>query len=102
MTEKMIISENQATELLAFLVTSSRGVIEEPELYGSFRLMDAASRLLGFMLESRKQADEEFLQQLKDKIDSGKMLVMSDEEQYLAFTEDVVRSVTQWLKANAG
>ncbi len=101
MTEKLIISENQGNELLAFLVTSSRGVIEEPELYGSFRLMDAASLLLGFMLESGKQADEEFLQQLKNRIDTCKMLVMSDEEQYLAFTEDVVRSVTQRLKAQA-
>ena len=101
MSEKMLVSEDQAIELLAFLVTSSRGVIDEPELYGSFRLMDASSRLLGFMLESSEQEDKEFLSELKDRIDTGKMLMMTNEEEYVAFTEDIVKTVTQWLKYSA-
>lgn len=100
MSDKMVLSEDQAIELLAFLVTSSRGVIDEPELYGSFRLMDASSRLLGFMLESGEYEDKEFLAELKDKIDTGKMLVMSDEAEYVAFTEDIVKTVTRWLKSS--
>lgn len=98
MAEKMLLSEDQAMELLAFLVVSSRGVIDEPSLYGSFRLMDAAGRMLGFILDNGKVSDEDALRRMKERIDEGKMQMMTDEQGYVAFTEEMVRVVTKTLK----
>jgi len=55
--------------LVGFLLTSARGLVDEPKSYGPFRLLDAAGRLLaamdqqGFlddpMTEFRSQIDQE-------------------------------------------
>lgn len=98
MSENLVLSEDNAVELLAFLATSARGVLDEPELYGSFRLIDAASRLLGFILDSGKASDEAGLRKLKEQIDDHKLLMMTDEAAFRAFLDDMVREVTLELK----
>ncbi|WP_272914414.1 DUF6092 family protein [Candidatus Methanodesulfokora washburnensis] len=37
--------------MLSFLVSSARGCVDEPALYGSLRLIDAAARLINIMQE---------------------------------------------------
>lgn len=101
MSDKMVVSENDAMELLAFLVTSSRGVIDEPELYGSFRLIDAASRLLGFILKSGTAQNDSYLMQMKDRIDTDKMLMMTDTDAYKDFVEGMVREIARELKGRS-
>src|SRR5262245_24613141 len=41
----MVLSEGEALELLAFLVTAARTQVEEAPEYGPLRLLTAASRL---------------------------------------------------------
>lgn len=101
MSQRMVLSEEDVFELLAFLITSARGCIHEPETYGTFRLIDAASRLIGFVLDSGQAEDEGFLRQLKDEIDGEKLLLMTDEERYFQFLRDVAREIAQQLKKRA-
>lgn len=56
MSERMVISEDQVVELLAFLVTAARGLMYEPNNYGPMRLLDAAERLC---LSSQGEASPE-------------------------------------------
>ena len=67
----------------------------------TFRLIDAASRLIGFVLDSGQAEDEEFLRQFKDEIDGKKLLLMTDEERYFQFLRDVAREIAQQLKKRA-
>ncbi|MGC8974654.1 MAG: DUF6092 family protein [Thermoprotei archaeon] len=46
-TEDIIRDEH--FKLLAFLITSARGRVDEPHLYGPLRLVDAASKLIDIM-----------------------------------------------------
>ena len=45
MAATMVLTESEALELLAFLVTAARTQIDEPPEYGPLRLLTAASRL---------------------------------------------------------
>lgn len=45
MSQTMILSEDEVVELLAFLITAARGLIDEPNNYGPMRLLDAAERI---------------------------------------------------------
>ena len=64
-------SRDEFFALLAFLVTSARNCVEEPKLYGPFRLIDGASRLIE-ILEGAGIADE-FLVEMRGKIDGGEI-----------------------------
>ena len=102
MEQRITIAEDDVFELLAFLATSARLCVDEPRLYGTFRLVDGASRLLGFVLESDQMQDRQSLQQLKDEIDEKKFLLTTDQEGYLKFLDDLTRKVARELKERAG
>lgn len=102
MEQRIMLIEDDVFELLAFLVTSARLCVDEPKLYGTFRLVDGASRLLGFVLKSNRLADKQSLQQLKDEIDDRKFLLTTDQEGYFKFLDDLTRKVAKGLKERAG
>ena len=54
--------------LVAFLLTSARGLYDEPADYGIFRLLDASGRLLEIM--ERSELMDPFLAQLKGAVDA--------------------------------
>ena len=46
----LVLSEEQALELITFLVSAAEICLHEPIYYGTFRLIDGASRLMGMLL----------------------------------------------------
>lgn len=101
MSERGVISEEALFELLSFLVTSAHLCVEEPRLYGTFRLIDAACRLLGFALEGGQLESEQFLRAFKEDADQRKFLLFSDEACYLEFLEDATRTLAKEAKSRA-
>ncbi len=93
-------SRDEFFALLAFLVTSARNCVEEPKLYGPFRLIDGASRLIE-ILEGAGIADE-FLVEMRGKIDGGKYSVMSDKEEFIKFLDDLTLDFADELKSEGG
>src|SRR5215831_4277502 len=61
MAAKMVLSEDEALELLAFLVTAARTQVDEAAEYGSLRLLTAAGRLAEFITERVSPETGEFL-----------------------------------------
>ena len=49
MAAQLVLDEDQALELLAYLVTAARTQVDEANEYGPLRLMTAASRLAAMM-----------------------------------------------------
>jgi len=70
--------------LMAYLVSSALGCLDEPQAYGSFRLLDALSRLLE-ILETVKPEDKGFLEALRREIEEKKYMVLSDPAGYRRF-----------------
>jgi len=101
MTRPMVLTEEDLYEVLSFLVSSAHLCIHEPRLYGTFRLIDAACRLIGFSLESGQLEDDAFLREFKEDADERKLLLMTDEKAYFEFLEDATRKMAREMKRRA-
>ncbi len=101
MSERMVVSEEDLYETLAFLFSSAHILVNEPHLYGTFRLIDAGSRLMGFALEGGALSDDRFLGQLKEDVDGRKFLLMTDEDAYFQLLEDATREMAKEMKRRA-
>lgn len=101
MSQRMVVSEEGLYEVLAFLFSSAHILVNEPHLYGTFRLIDGASRLIGFALESGQLEDEEFLRRLKGDVDERKFLLMTDEDTYFKLLEESTRAMAKQMKKRA-
>jgi hypothetical protein len=92
-----ILTEREALELVTFLVAAAELAVIEPELYGSFRLVDAASRLLGFLSARAPAARRPAYGRFREEIDRNKILMMSDRGAFVAFVERLPREVVDEL-----
>ena len=84
-------------DLMGFMITSARGLLDEPQLYGPFRLIDGASKLCAIM-QNNVETDKEFLERLRGKIDDGKFDVMTDVETFTTMLDEIVIDFTKKLK----
>jgi hypothetical protein len=100
--ELMVVSEDEAYELLAHLVASAELCTFEQYYYGTFRLIDAASRLLGCMLEHGSDRDRAWLRDFKAEVDQKKVWMMWDREGYFQFLREATGTVAQQLKRREG
>jgi len=85
-------------DLAVFLATSARGCVEEPHLYGPFRLIDALSRLIELPKYAACIKEDPFLTKMKRVIDEKKFLVVSDIEAFKVFLDSLVREFAKELK----
>ena len=68
MSEKWVLTEEEAVELLALMITSARTQMDEPTYYGPLRLLTATERLSAMILERASDKSREFLQDAIDRI----------------------------------
>ncbi len=85
-------------ELALFLATSAQGCINEPPLYGPFRLLDALSRLIDLLDYGGSLSQDPFLKELKAFVDSKKFLVMYDVEGFKRAIDEIVEKLTNEAK----
>ena len=85
--------------LITFLLTSARGCVNEPKMYGPFRLLDASKRLID-LLDARGLADE-FLEQIRIKLNEVERLMdQEDQKNFVESLDDLilalVKEVEKW------
>jgi hypothetical protein len=68
-----------------YLVASARDCLDEPLVYGPFRMIEGVSRLI------ERFPEDEFLRASKEQIDSEKYEVMGDRERFAAWLDDLLR-----------
>ena len=98
MPASCVLTEEEAMQLIAFLVSSAEICLTEPTYYGTLRLVDAVSRLIGFMLEHETPRTGEFLRRFKDEIDLKKTWSMWDREAYFDFLRQAPAQVAAEVK----
>lgn len=103
MSNNISLTEQEALELLAYLTASADISLFEPELYGPFRLIDAASRLAGYVLE-HDPGDErrDFWQSTKTEIDEKKVWLMWDRPGFREFVAAMPGKVARELSRTYG
>jgi len=85
-----------------YLLTSARGCLDEPKLYGPLRLLEVISRLASLSEHAGTIEKDEFLVQAKSKIDMNKHLVMESEDDFAGFLDALITEFTQELKRRSG
>ncbi|MBV9325850.1 MAG: hypothetical protein JO352_18935 [Chloroflexi bacterium] len=100
-SRQLAVTEEQAYELLAFLVCSADVCAFEPHYYGTFRLLDAASRLMGCMLDNGANDSRAWLETFKQEVDGKKLWMLSDRDAYFAFLGDVGGEIGAILRRRA-
>lgn len=92
--------ERKIYEVMGYMVTSARNLLDETPLYGPFRLVDAVSRLIS-VLEEEGLASPRLLA-LRDGIEAGKYKVTEDPEEFRDFLDGLVRTVVESLLQEGG
>ncbi|WP_461865645.1 DUF6092 family protein [Thermococcus sp.] len=90
------ILKDKHFQLLAFLITSARGCVDEPKLYGPLRLLDAASRLIDIMEDEGKSNDE--ILKLKELIEENIDVLMYDEEEFIRLLDELAKQLAKIIK----
>jgi len=83
-------------ELMAYMLTSARGLMDEPATYGPFRLVDGVSRLCDLLI-AQGHPKKAFLEELKAKIDERKFVLMTDVGAFVALMDETIIDVTRAL-----
>ncbi|MBM4465574.1 MAG: hypothetical protein FJ014_08495 [Chloroflexi bacterium] len=86
----------EVLELLCYIVTSARGLVDEPWRYGPFRLIETARRLIAIMQHAG--LDDEFLRRVATKIDNHDVVTRNDGEGLIRFLDDLVFLLANELK----
>ncbi len=94
----LVVAEEDAFNLIAHLVASAETCATEPEIYGPYRLLDAASMLIGAMLKNDPRGSKEFLRDLRHEIEAKKGWAMWDRRGFRQLLPDVSSRVAAELK----
>jgi hypothetical protein len=97
MSEHIALTEEQALELLAYLTASADISLFEPELYGPFRLIDAASHVAGYVLSHDPGDRRAFWEAVKTEIDQKKVWLMWDRPGFRQFLAEMPGKVAAEL-----
>lgn len=98
MSEESVGANEFVFDLATYLLTSARGCVDEPLLYGPLRLVETLSRLATISQHASCIETDEFLLRAKKKIDENKYLVMQSEEKFTEFLDSLIREFTAELK----
>lgn len=89
------MNKRKMYELFCFILTSARGCVDEPHIYGPLRLLDTYSRLIDAL---DKEEIDPFWRAQKEQIDSFKNDAIYDEEAFVKAIDQTLVAVAQYIK----
>lgn len=96
MAEKRLLTEDEAIELFAFLITSARTQLEDPVNYGPMRLLTAAEKLRDLVAEKVSPAAQAMLAATVDKSERAQ-IIMNDPEAFAEALDELCVLVAEYL-----
>jgi len=86
-------------KLFTCMVTSARGCVDEPKIYGPFQLIDSISKLYSILKENNFLGNEE-ASKIIEKIEEKKYSCMTDEKEFVTMLDDIVDDFVTLLNFN--
>ncbi len=102
MTKAKESAEEYVFGLATYMLTSARGLVDEPPMYGPLRLVESISRLVELPEFATCIKRDSFLGEMKRKIDKNKFEVMASEERFVNFLDELIREFAAELKRREG
>lgn len=88
------MNESDIVKIFSYLVTSARGCMDEPKIYGPFRLLDTMSRLFYILKDNGEILNKE-IEKIVEKIDEKKMSCKADEEKFIILLDEVIDDLAE-------
>lgn len=85
------MNKKDQARIFTFLLTSARGCVDEPPLYGPLRLLEVYSLLLEML---KPEETDGFYYKLNEKIEKLKDKCMEDEVQFVDGLDRVLEELT--------
>jgi hypothetical protein len=79
------VTDDRLFEHVLYLVASARDCLDEPLIYGPFRMIEGVSRLIEAF------PDDAFLDEAKGRIDTEKFEVMNDRDRFATWLDELLR-----------
>lgn len=99
MTESQ--AENPLFAVVVYLVASARDCLDEPLIYGPFRIIEGVSHLIEASESIPGLAEDPFMKELKVWIDEHKYNVMADRESFAEWLGELLaRCATEAKRRN--
>ena len=95
--EKRAIS-NYLFQLATYMAASARGCLEEPQSYGTFRLIDALGRVLKMQDYLPEAERDPFLEKIREDVERNKFLMLTDPKAFEQFIDDLILELTKEAK----
>jgi hypothetical protein len=93
--------EHQLISLICYQISSARGLVDEPKIYGPSRLVEAARRAIDLAEDLGIQRGS--LAEVSRRIEEGRLeALMKDEETFIRFLDDLVELLATWLRDAEG
>lgn len=96
-TEKRSLS-NYLFELATYMAASARGCLEEPQSYGTFRLIDALGRVLKIQDYLPEAEKDRFLEKVREDIERNKFLKLTNPKAFEQFIDDLILELAKEAK----
>ncbi|HYE82460.1 MAG TPA: DUF6092 family protein [Clostridia bacterium] len=90
------MNRDDQDRIFSYLITSARGCIDEPPLYGPLRLLDAYSMLLRIL---KPEETDKFYIRLDRQIKAFKDKCMSDQKQFVDGLDQALESLTEYINS---
>jgi hypothetical protein len=80
-------------ELILYLVSCARLSLDEPPIYGSFRLVEGASRLIEAAARGADFAPDRLLLECREAIEREKLKVIDDRDGYREWLDGLLQQM---------
>tara|TARA_B100000686_G_scaffold342680_1_gene422279 strand:- start:1266 stop:1589 length:324 start_codon:yes stop_codon:yes gene_type:complete len=97
MTDQITVAEIDLLRILAYLTSSADTQLFEPDIYGPFRMVEAASQLANAILEGDPGAHRAFWEQIQTNIDENKFRAIWDKQSFRDFVSETPRGIGEEL-----
>lgn len=84
--------------LALYLLTSARGCLDEPKIYGVVRLLEVLVRLIDLQKTTKQLEPDSFLESMKPRIDRLKILIMENPKEVQERLDETIREFTAELE----
>jgi hypothetical protein len=101
-SESLVLTEDEAIELLAFLLTAARTQVDEPHDYGPLRLLTAAERLSRSISSRVTPETRGFIEEILRMFPQVHKFRMSDTEKYIEGLDNLCREIAQHIVDRTG
>jgi len=93
------MNESDIIKIFSYIVTSARGCMDEPKIYGPLRLLNTMSKLF-YILKDNGEISNEEIGKIVEKIDEKKFSFKTDGEEFIIMLDEAIDRLVELVQSS--